>query len=311
MASKRKKRTQTSSNDQQILANSIEEFFQYSDRSQERTILVKKLLGLLSNSQTHWTTRTIRLWFNNNKNRYLARGEPRSPVGKIPAALDSSLVVYPPGSPAQTPGEASAPVVSQSVPSIQPIPPIEPNMGNIPHSSNIPTFPNSSTLYESPHLPLQQFSPQKSTFPPLHPPQFELIPMQQQPVRFAPISTAPPSHSNAMSQPFIPPFSNMGKANGSISPLVIGTGLLSNGMKVANIESSGNISSSLSNISQSQPIYEIMYSPICTVGLQPNSVPQMSTNFDKNIVILPLNVPAPSTFLQQIYPQSQLSNGML
>ena len=131
MISKRKKRTQTTSNDQQILAGSIEEFFMYSDRSQERTILVKKLLNLLSKSPNKWTPRTIRLWFNNNKTRYMPKNRASNQNSNF-HEIESSYIVYPSPPPPRT----SSPTVNNLT--VQPTPVTGINNPNIQIPSPVP-----------------------------------------------------------------------------------------------------------------------------------------------------------------------------
>jgi len=54
-----------------ILINSIEEYFSYPERSEERSKIVSSVTGRLNAINAHWKNRSVRLWFNNNKKTYL------------------------------------------------------------------------------------------------------------------------------------------------------------------------------------------------------------------------------------------------
>ena len=54
----------------QILVNYLRVYFSHPERSPQRSQVVQQVVSLLSNSNKHWSHRTVRLWFNNNKKVY-------------------------------------------------------------------------------------------------------------------------------------------------------------------------------------------------------------------------------------------------
>ena len=53
-----------------ILVNYLQIYFSHPERSPQRSQVVQQVVSLLSNSNKHWSHRTVRLWFNNNKKVY-------------------------------------------------------------------------------------------------------------------------------------------------------------------------------------------------------------------------------------------------
>jgi hypothetical protein len=107
MSSGRKHRTPTTRDELSVLSARINRFFSAPDRSPARAEIVAEAISLLNHCGRQWTSRTVRLWFNNNQQHYLRASE-RSPLVRrcVPVPQISSLspplptrfgLVVPPG----------------------------------------------------------------------------------------------------------------------------------------------------------------------------------------------------------------------
>lgn len=56
-----------SQQEQAILTQTIDQYFQLPERSEERALCVQKVTAQLAEINPRWTNRSVRLWFNNNK----------------------------------------------------------------------------------------------------------------------------------------------------------------------------------------------------------------------------------------------------
>ncbi|KAH0788092.1 hypothetical protein GPJ56_007923 [Histomonas meleagridis] len=55
----------------QYLIPGLRRYFSFPERSQQRSQVVKEVKSYLEQISPHWSHRSVRLWFNNNKNNYL------------------------------------------------------------------------------------------------------------------------------------------------------------------------------------------------------------------------------------------------
>jgi hypothetical protein len=69
MCPARKGRTATTNFEQAVLAAHIHRFFAAPERSAERARTVRAVLPLLNFEHRRWTSRLVRVWFNNNRRR--------------------------------------------------------------------------------------------------------------------------------------------------------------------------------------------------------------------------------------------------
>ena len=60
-----------SQQEQDILSSSIENYFSYPERSDQRAQIVQQITSQLLKISPRWNNRAVRLWFNNNKKTYL------------------------------------------------------------------------------------------------------------------------------------------------------------------------------------------------------------------------------------------------
>lgn len=63
----------------QILIHHLQIYFSHPERSMQRSQVVQSVVSLLSPTNKHWTQRTVRLWFNNNKKVYYRPTSPANP----------------------------------------------------------------------------------------------------------------------------------------------------------------------------------------------------------------------------------------
>jgi hypothetical protein len=98
MSRPRKRRTPTTMLEQNILAGHIERYFETGDRSEQRSAVVRECLESLRAQSQHWTHRSVRLWFNNNRTHYLQTAPPPPPAPPVLqlAPLHFSLPMPPP-----------------------------------------------------------------------------------------------------------------------------------------------------------------------------------------------------------------------
>jgi hypothetical protein len=89
-----KSRTPTTTHEQSILAAHIRRFFDAPDRSPARAEIVRQLAEMLNVAGRHWTPRSIRLWFNNNRNHYLEERHVPAPR-PLPLAPPPPRVIQP------------------------------------------------------------------------------------------------------------------------------------------------------------------------------------------------------------------------
>ena len=54
--------------EQLILIQHMDKYFAHPERSPERTKIADEVASILRNISSHWSSRSVRLWFNNNKN---------------------------------------------------------------------------------------------------------------------------------------------------------------------------------------------------------------------------------------------------
>ncbi|KAH0793240.1 hypothetical protein GPJ56_002798 [Histomonas meleagridis] len=69
-----------SKEEQLILTQAIDKYFSLPERSEERAIIVKSVTGQLTQINTRWTNRAVRLWFNNNKRTFLRTSNQYDPT---------------------------------------------------------------------------------------------------------------------------------------------------------------------------------------------------------------------------------------
>lgn len=91
--------------EQSILMQNIHRYFQYPERSIDRNAVAKEVSAALMKISSHWTHRTVRLWFNNNRNSFGSSLPP--PVTQ-------------PDPPTHTVTFGEAPAISPPQPKIQP-----------------------------------------------------------------------------------------------------------------------------------------------------------------------------------------------
>lgn len=108
----RKHRTATTAYEQSILVSYIRKFFEFPDRSEERSQLVQEVMVKLNSSARQWTPRAIRLWFNNNRKHYLQDEVFDAGRGDIPPISEDNGVMnatYPHYYPSPGPYQAAQP----------------------------------------------------------------------------------------------------------------------------------------------------------------------------------------------------------
>jgi hypothetical protein len=84
MDAQRPVRILTTPEEREVLSTFINEFFERLERSKGRDEVVRRVCDVLRAANHRWTPRSIRIWFNNNRRRYVA--EP-SPTPLIPVAI--------------------------------------------------------------------------------------------------------------------------------------------------------------------------------------------------------------------------------
>ena len=67
-----------SDSEMQILIHYLQIYFSHPERSIQRSQVVQTVVGILSATNKHWSHRTVRLWFNNNKRVFLRPSSPSS-----------------------------------------------------------------------------------------------------------------------------------------------------------------------------------------------------------------------------------------
>lgn len=63
----------------EILTRYLKEYFSYPERSTQRANVVTGVVDILSKKNKHWTNRTVRLWFSNNKRLTTGEGDADTP----------------------------------------------------------------------------------------------------------------------------------------------------------------------------------------------------------------------------------------
>jgi hypothetical protein len=97
MRGTRKSRTPTSEHEQSVLVAHIRRFFAAPDRSTARSDIVREVQALLNVHNREWTSRTIRLWFNNNRKHYI-EGTQTPPRLVLPPIPEPDASAYSPQS---------------------------------------------------------------------------------------------------------------------------------------------------------------------------------------------------------------------
>jgi hypothetical protein len=95
MSGRRKSRTPTTDYEQSVLIAHIQKFFAAPDRSVARADIVREVRSLLNVQNREWTSRTIRLWFNNNRKHYL-EGRQNAPRQILPPIPTPDAKEFPP-----------------------------------------------------------------------------------------------------------------------------------------------------------------------------------------------------------------------
>jgi hypothetical protein len=153
-----KSRTPTTQHEQNILAAQIRRFFDAPNRSSHRSEIVRELLDKLNVAGGHWTARSIRLWFNNNRNHYLEERRHRTQRPQ-PPPMQLPLMQPIPPYPIPMPLFYSYGYVPIGV---QPIPPpaLWPPIQIIPHDpANPPQNPGNQGPVLVQYFPLPVFNP--------------------------------------------------------------------------------------------------------------------------------------------------------
>ena len=72
--------------EQAILTQQIDKYFQLPERSEERSLCVQQVTAQLANINPRWTNRSVRLWFNNNKRTCLKQNSVQFDPSQVRAA---------------------------------------------------------------------------------------------------------------------------------------------------------------------------------------------------------------------------------
>ncbi|EAY09352.1 hypothetical protein TVAG_417740 [Trichomonas vaginalis G3] len=136
--------------EQEILISSIEKYFSYPERSEQRTQIVQNITHELQKISNRWNNRSVRLWFNNNKKTFL---KPEPTVTFAPPISETSpmLSVAPISSQFVPPKKRIIPPRSSSVAQFAPtFPPPSP------HPFSYQTTPPISTIILAPKGTIQE-----------------------------------------------------------------------------------------------------------------------------------------------------------
>ncbi|KAH0790816.1 U5 small nuclear ribonucleoprotein [Histomonas meleagridis] len=120
--------------EQSILVQNVKRYFSQPERSQERTKIANEVSEELLKYSPHWTHRTVRLWFNNNKHAFTGKAQPL----EIPQSNSTPKYVNP---------KQRAPPAKP--PPQQPYPPPYPNLP-FQSQSNFQNIPVQSPIMQRP-----------------------------------------------------------------------------------------------------------------------------------------------------------------
>ena len=136
--------------EQFILIQNMGKYFSYPERTPDRTRIAEEVATLLRTISGHWTYKSVRLWFNNNKNSTFCQN---TNISKIPISPLKSIspTAQNYAQPAQymySPDQSTDSDTTQKIPSISEIDSLLPQKDRLFPKSQLPlayVVSNSST----------------------------------------------------------------------------------------------------------------------------------------------------------------------